>query len=70
MSSKLRLIFAIVGAAILAALATPELTSAFAGKLPPGTFQIAAVAVAAALHRMNAEAPADPPPAPTKDGAP
>lgn len=54
MSNTVRFIIAIIAAGALAALATPELS----GKLPPGTAQIFAVGVAAALHRMNADAPA------------
>lgn len=59
MSNTLRLVFAIIGAALLAALATPEL----AGKLPPGTSQVLAAVIATALHKINATAsPSEPTP--------
>ncbi len=56
MSSTVRLIVALVITGALAALATPELAS----RLPPGTPQILVAALAAALHKMNAEPPALP----------
>jgi len=54
MSNTLRLVLAVVGAAVLAALATPELSS----KLPQGVAQVLSVVIAAVLHKVNAEAPA------------
>ena len=53
MSNNVRLIIGIVCAAALAALATPQL----AGVLPVGAAQVIAIAIAAALHKMNADAP-------------
>ncbi len=53
MNNTVRLIIALAIAGALAALATPEL----AAKLPPGVTTILAAALAAILHRMNAEAP-------------
>lgn len=51
MSNTIRLIIALVMTGALAALATPELAS----KLPAGTTTILAAAIAAVLHRMDAE---------------
>jgi hypothetical protein len=51
MSNNARLLIAVLGAAALAALATPEL----AAKLPPGVGQALAAAIAAALHKINAK---------------
>jgi hypothetical protein len=59
MSNTVRLIVALVLTGALAALATPEL----AAKLPPGTSTILAAAIAAVLHKMNAEAAQMQPPA-------
>jgi hypothetical protein len=52
MSNTVRLVIAICGAMVLAALATPELSS----KLPPGAAQLAAAVIAAVLHKMNDKA--------------
>lgn len=54
MSKTLRLVIAILGAAALAALATPELSS----QLPSGMAQVLSVVIAAVLHKMNADPPA------------
>lgn len=54
MSNRTRLIIGMIGAALVAALAVPEL----AAHLPAGVAAGIAFGVAAALHRMNAEAPA------------
>jgi hypothetical protein len=56
MSNTARLVFAVAGAAILAALATPELS----GLLPQGVAQVLAVVIGAALHKLNDKAPVDP----------
>ncbi len=53
MSNTVRLILALVLTGGLAALATPEL----AAHLPEGASTIIAAAIAAILHKMNAEAP-------------
>lgn len=53
MSNTVRLIIAMVAACALAMLATPEI----AAHLPAGLAQALALGIAAALHRMNAEAP-------------
>lgn len=54
MSNNVRLLLAVLGAALLAALATPELS----GKLPVGAAQVLAAFIAAALHKLNDKAPA------------
>ncbi|AKU93366.1 hypothetical protein AKJ09_11512 [Labilithrix luteola] len=51
MSKTTRIIIAAIGAGVLAALATPSLSD----KLPAGLAQTLAVAVAAVLHRIDAE---------------
>lgn len=53
MSNTVRLILALVMTGALAALATPELAT----RLPEGTGAILAAALAAVLHKMNAQAP-------------
>jgi Tfp pilus assembly protein FimT len=53
MNNTARLLIAMAITGALAALATPEL----AAHMPSGTAQILAAALAAVLHRMNAEAP-------------
>ncbi len=53
MSNTVRMIIGIVSAAALAALATPQLVA----YLPVGVAQVIAIAIAAALHKMNADAP-------------
>lgn len=53
MNNTVRLVIALLMTGALAALATPEL----AAKLPEGMAAILAAAIAATLHRMNAEAP-------------
>jgi hypothetical protein len=53
MSNAVRLVIFLALTGALAALATPEL----AAKMPAGTAQILAAALAAVLHKMNAEAP-------------
>lgn len=58
MSNNLRLLIAVLGAAALAALATPELSA----HLPAGVAQAIAAAIAAALHKMNDKAELPPPP--------
>ncbi len=52
MSNSVRFLIAVIGAAALAALATPELSS----KLPPGLAQIIAAVIAGALHKVNDKA--------------
>ncbi len=54
MSSTTRLILALVITGALAALATPELSA----HMPTGVSAALAAALAAVLHRMNAEGPA------------
>lgn len=56
LSSNTRLIIALACAALLAALATPELSA----RLPSYVGPALAAAVAAVLHKLNAEPP--PPP--------
>ena len=53
MSNTARLVIALVITGALAALATPELSA----HLPSGSAAILAAALAAVLHKMNAEAP-------------
>jgi hypothetical protein len=53
MSNNVRILIAVLGAAALAALATPELSV----QLPAGVAQALAAAIAAALHKVNAKAP-------------
>ncbi len=55
MSNTTRLILALVLTGALAALATPELTS----HMPNGSGAILAAAIAAVLHKMNAEKPCE-----------
>lgn len=55
MSNRTRLIIGMIGAALVAAFAVPEL----AAHLPPGVGPAIAFGITAALHRMNAEKPAD-----------
>ncbi|MCL2724863.1 MAG: hypothetical protein FWD69_10550 [Polyangiaceae bacterium] len=56
MTNNVRFIIAVIATGLLAMLATPEI----AGKLPSGIAQAIAVGIAAALHRMDAEAPDSP----------
>lgn len=58
MSNNTRLLIAVLGAAALAALAVPELSS----HLPSGVGAALAAAIAAVLHKVNATAPAALPP--------
>jgi Tfp pilus assembly protein FimT len=53
MSNTVRLVLALAITGALAALATPELS----GHMPVGSTTILATALAAVLHKMNAEAP-------------
>ncbi len=54
MSNTTRLVLALVITGALAALATPELSAL----MPVGVSAALAAALAAVLHKMNAEAPA------------
>lgn len=56
MNNTARLLIALLITGALAALATHELASL----MPAGTAQILAAALAAVLHKMNAEAPKAP----------
>lgn len=53
MNNTARLVLALVGAAALAALAVPEISS----YLPPGVGAALAASIAAVLHKVNDKAP-------------
>lgn len=59
MNNTVRFVIALVCAAALAALATPQLSS----QLPPGVAQVLAASLGAILHKMDAAQP-EPPPEP------
>lgn len=60
MSNTFRLVFAMVSAALLAVLAAPEFSALAAKYVPPGTGPLLALALAAALHKMNDKAQPSP----------